>query len=349
MSHCEMQEMIHVATEMGLPRQVIDCLVECGYDTLDVVADLDDIGEIESFLRQNSFLFKAPEKRRRLYGPYEENPLSFSFLPGHRKKLKKFIELCASWQSAKGIKSMSNLNTFRQSFSDRSTADEFKMPRESECRVNPVETSTSKPSCCGSPLYNNDNSTNFVSDSSSDVDRAISSPPLPVSFTAAEIYSDIERRLQKWSLSHKSELVRQLLSEKHYRILVESQLREPNDSDTDVCGTPLRVSYRVIVLCNMCSSEIRLHPRGNSFTTSNATRHLLSCTGVSSRSATRRQSTKKSSSDEFGGDQSRPHIGAQCNVDVSNRQHMVVKICPDSLLEPLDDVHPYDNVPSTQK
>ena len=75
------------ALQAKLPRYIVNCFLAAGYDTLEVIADVDDdcLQEIEQFISE-----QYPNDPK--YTP-TKIPIHtpFKFPPGHRKRIQKFV------------------------------------------------------------------------------------------------------------------------------------------------------------------------------------------------------------------------------------------------------------------
>ena len=85
---CDVSSMAVTALQAKLPRYIVNCFLAAGYDTLELIADVDDdcLQEIEQFISE-----QYPNDPK--YTP-TTIPIHtpFKFPPGHRKRIQKFVE-----------------------------------------------------------------------------------------------------------------------------------------------------------------------------------------------------------------------------------------------------------------
>lgn len=260
----EHSEFKKIANDVQLPSQIVECLLNSGFDSVSAVADLVDIKAIETFLRENFFLFENSPARFKMYGMYCSFPEKFSFLPGHVPRLNKFIEEC---------KRVSK----KQASFKKNLKSAFDSVNKSAYSLYDVSDHVSSGDADGKDPMNGSPSKSFTARDSSDASEV-----------ELMIYDDITRKLKAWCSNHANPKVRSLQFEQDYKIKiarktvsVELQDFENNPESAAAAAYVLRDKFQLVVslVCCICARCIRLQLRKKTYLISNASRHLAKCAG----------------------------------------------------------------------
>lgn len=299
----DLGEFVKIANDVQLPAQVMECLLQSGYDTVSAVATLVDFKPIETFLREHFFLFEDSPKRFNIYGSYCSFPDKFSFVPGHVVHLNKFIAKCKI-QSKK--QASSKKKKFVRGSSNKSACSSamYRVLKACVARNNIcADVSTEAPGDLGPTLLQDPESFSQVYTSLYDVSEHVTSghcedingkdsvnisPSKTFTRDSSSslelmIHSDIKRKLEAWCSKHSDSKVRNLQLEQHYRIKVTRKIapddpqKLQNDPESSAYISPDKLQFDVSLVCCICSRCVRLHIRKNSYAISNASRHLISC------------------------------------------------------------------------
>lgn len=296
---------LNLAKIVNLPRQVLECLILCGYDTIEEVAELTDAEPVEAFFRKNHHLFENSPKRDCIYGIYAAAPTEFTILPGHASRLAKFINLCKL--HAKNSDSGNEAGEpscgwpvasppFSIAVSKCSSAPRSRRKRPPRRSV-PVSESMTDDARDGAAYFSPGMPEDVAlspeaSAEEAASDRSETGPPsrngamctLPLGVEAG---AHLKRKLKHWCSTHGDKSIQDLRVEQHYKVILKQQLH------VDEHAVVKEIGLVASMFCCMCCTNVKLTGRKNAFAISNATRHLLNCVKNNSVRGRRPKSARK--------------------------------------------------------
>lgn len=288
---------LNLAKTVNLPKQVLECLIHSGYDTIEEVAELRDAEPVEAFFRKSYHLFENSPKRCCIYGIYATAPSEFAILPGHASRLSKFINLCkmqvvnshsrCGWHSASQVAFSNSIS--KCSFSSKSA----QCSRRRRSSFRPSESMTEdtqnggayfSPGMSEGITLSPEPSVNELSSDRSETIIPLENLVVSSMSLELEALSRLKRKLKHWCNAHEDKNIQDLRIKQHYKIIV----KRPLQVDENVVLKEFGLDASLY--CCMCCTNVKLAFIKKSFTISNATRHLLHC--IKNRSSRKRGQKK---------------------------------------------------------
>lgn len=274
-----------LAASFELPKQILECLIHCGYETVTSVAEINGVEPMQTFLRENHFLFEKSPDRACIYGTYATMPEKFSFLPKHMSVLRKFIKLC---QTEKKI--AEQLSVMKQQCQSVAFTQELNAQDLASClNIIPSDELTKNydqvPHLMCEALGSLESNSIVLPGSQCANDVTVTTS---IELNTNDPFTLVQQKMEQWCSTHRRKSIRNLKCGEHYKVIVTQQVVH------DFRARDVHVYEWVVSLyCCICSTQVRLQPRRKSFLISNATRHLTYCVSNKKRKSTTRKQVKK--------------------------------------------------------